>query len=105
MKESLDWMGIPWRWTFVYRRLEVRSDSYLVPLPTGPRWVLTVPVELVEHLPLKHLPRPVREGLLGATRVGGHLWPHWDVVTKGQVPEIAQLVDAILAHEPLASAT
>jgi hypothetical protein len=94
-------MGIPWRWTFVYRRDHGRSVAYVVPMLTGPRWVLTVPLEAAESLPLKQFARPVREGLLGATRVGEQLWPQWDVQTKAQVQEVAALLDFLLAPEAI----
>lgn len=101
--ETLEWMGIPWRWTFAFRRTSDRASSYLVPLPTGPRWVLTVPVEALDRLTLKQLARPVREAIQGATRVGDQLWLQWDVQTKGQVPEIVALVDVILERETVGS--
>jgi len=97
MSESLEWMGLPWRWTFVYRRQGAsdRLHGYMVPLPTGPRWVLSVSQDVVEHLSFKSMPRPVREAFTSATRVGSQLWPQWDVQTKAQVLEVAGVLESV----------
>ena len=105
IRESLEWMGVPWRWTFVYRRegLASRSDAYLVPFPAGPRWVLAVPTEIAAHLPLRALPRIVRDAFASATRVGSQVWPQWDIQTKAQVQEVAGVLDAIASGEAVSA--
>lgn len=103
VRETLDWMGIPWRWTFVYKREHARCVAYLIPMSTGPRWVLTVPLDVAGGLPLKQFARPVREGLVAATRVGAQLWPQWDVQTKAQVQEVAVLLECLLASESVSA--
>lgn len=98
-RESLQWKGIPWRWTFVYTRPNSAFEAYLVPIPAAPRLVLTVPAgEALPYLD-RHTPRTIRDAFVSAVRVGPNLWPGWDLTLRAQVDEIAEFLDRVASAD------
>lgn len=93
--ERLEWKGVPWRWTFVYARLQSPVEAYLVPLPSAPRLVITIPASAIGPFVDRRAPRVIRDALLNAVRVGENLWPGWDLTVRAHVVELSDLLDRL----------
>lgn len=100
--ERLVWKGIPWRWTFVYTCRLSPIEAYLVPLPTAPRLVITIPASAVAPFVDRRAPRVIRDACLNAVRVGESIWPGWDLTVKAHVEELADLLDRLRRFETAA---
>jgi hypothetical protein len=100
--ESIEWRGIPWRWTMAFHR-EASAVAYLVPQPARPRIGVPLSDELVQALSLKRLSKSVRDAITFAPRVGEMLWPAWDLTSRTQIDELLGLVRR--KHELMLSPT
>ncbi|MBX3360337.1 MAG: hypothetical protein KF912_13335 [Phycisphaeraceae bacterium] len=104
--ERLEWKGIPWRWTFVYNSPIPNISAFLVPLPTSPRVVLTLPGTLAAQLATRQSPRILRDAISAAVGVGGNLWPTWDIETRSRADELAEALgmirDSVMANAEVA---
>ncbi len=89
--ESIEWRGIPWRWTLAFN-VESTALAYLVPQPARPRLALPLPEEIVQALPLRRATKAVRDAITFAPRVGGILWPAWDLQSRPQIEELCGLI-------------
>jgi hypothetical protein len=88
-KEDLAWLGIPWRWSLVYRQPgEPLAAAYLVPQPVKPRLAVPVEMEFVLTAPTRKLSKFIREGLVHCPEVGGIRWASWELLAKNQIDEI-----------------
>jgi hypothetical protein len=85
-QEHIEWCGV-WKWCLVVRAQE-RPLAFIIPDPARLVLALLVPDELITKLPLKKIPRFVRDGLAHAPLVDGVRWARWDVQSKAQVDEI-----------------
>jgi hypothetical protein len=94
LREEVDWLGLPWRWTLVYRLggNDSRAFGYLVPNPGGPQIAVPLPREVVEALPARRMKRPVRDGIAQARIVGGVHWPVWDLSSRAQLDDVLDVV-------------
>ena len=92
VREEVAWQGV-WRWTFTFVASidGVRPWAYLVPDPTKLRLSIPVPASMMTDMPVKKLPKFVRDGLLHAPLVGQIKWPMWELQGKGQVDDILEL--------------
>ncbi len=98
--EGVAWCGV-WKWTLVFQTEgEARPWAYLVPDPSRLVLALVLPDEMITTLPLKKLPRFVRDGLAHAPVVDGFRWAKWEVLGKAQADEIL----VVCEHRPRASA-
>lgn len=102
--ESLEWQGIPWRWTLVFRTDtdETRPAAYLIPGANAPIMCVPAASDALTRIPVKKLSRFVREGLVRATDVGGTKWPTWELQNRTQLEDIVKLVEfklTLLADE------
>lgn len=102
VREVIEWRGVPWRWTLAYY-VETSPLVFLVPQPNRPRIALPLGDELARSLPLKRASKVVRDAITFAPRVGGVLWPAWDLTTRALTEEIAGLVQR--KHELMLSPT
>lgn len=96
IKEEIRWLGIPWRWTFVYRTEHEsvgRATAYLIPEPAKPTIAVPMSAESLENLPARKFSRAVRDVLLHAPEVAGVRWPLWELQSKSQLEEIVRLVE------------
>jgi hypothetical protein len=93
VRESISWQGIPWRWTVTFRRAGVTEPAFafLIPQPGKPQLCVPLPCEILPALPPKSTSRPIRDAITFASRVGGVLWPQWEVTTKTQLEPIIEL--------------
>jgi len=101
VEEALSWRGIPWRWTFGYS-LEGEGDrpfAYLVPSPVKPIFAMPFNAAQCRNL---HASRAVMDSLVVATRVGGVLWPQWELSSRTLVEELLTTArkrcELLLAH-------
>lgn len=100
--ESIEWRGIPWRWTLAFH-VEGSPLAYLVPQPARPRIGVALNDEFVQALSLKRVSKAVRDTITFAPRVGEVLWPAWELVSRTQIEELIGLVRR--KHELLLSPT
>ena len=96
--ESLKWMGVPWSWSLVYCGAgESQGWAFLIPEPGRLQVAISLPAERLGEIPVKRLPRFVRDGLMQTQVVGRGCWPTWAVSTTAQVDEIVRLVQGFRA--------
>lgn len=95
------WMGLPWRWTLVYRE-DDRDAIYVIPDPECPRVAMQIGVNTLAEGDLRKLARPVREGLARARVVGSSVWAEWDLATPGMVSNLDELVTRLWREAALA---
>lgn len=99
VRESLSWVGLPWRWTFVYRRRgdQRRPIAYLVPNPEGPELAIPLADRMIADLGFRKLPRFVREGIIAAVYVNGVHWASWELASQTVLDELLSLVRRCLS--------
>lgn len=92
-KHTLVWLGLPWRWAFVYTSGgESPALVYHVPDPRGSRLCIPVPVAGEGVPDMKALTKPVRTRLEQAAIIAGYIWPEW---TSAEFDAVA--LEALLA--------
>lgn len=92
-KEELAWLGVPWRWSLVYRLPgESLSSAYLVPQPLKPRIAVPVEMDFVLSAPTRKLSKFIREGLVHCPEVGGYKWATWELLAKSQLEEVIEFM-------------
>ncbi len=94
-QETVEWQGVSWRWSLVYRTPgdAERPWAYLVPDPTMPRIAAPITSEMIGSLPINRLKKHVTEGLVAARRVGQTHWAVWDVNSKQAVEDVLDLLE------------
>jgi hypothetical protein len=116
VSETLSWLGVPWRWSFVYTLEEsaqtaesphaaVRAHplAYMIPDPQKPQVAVPMSGQLVEALPMRRLKRFARDGIVHCRIVGEVYWPSWDFSARTQLDEIMDLV--VRKHRMVAALT
>lgn len=103
--ESIEWRGVPWRWSFVYR---IEGDgerpwAYLVPQPGRPVLALPLDTSLAGSSTVRKMSRGVRDTILFSTQVAGVFWPQWELNSRTQLEEVLSL--AKRKHEKLLQPT
>lgn len=98
VRESVEWAGIPMRWSFVYRiKGQERALAYLVPDPTKPTLVLPLTLSDIEAILAKRIPKFVHQSIIHAAEVDGVRWAQWFLTSLPQVRELSRLVACKLA--------
>ncbi|MCC6427906.1 MAG: hypothetical protein IT435_13935 [Phycisphaerales bacterium] len=95
IKESIAWLGLPWRWSLEYR-LPLDPDrawAVLVMQPNKPAIAIPLPAGVLSRMTLSKLPRAIRDGLRATPSVAGIYWPCWECPGKTQVDEVMQVVE------------
>ena len=95
---EIRWLGVPWRWSLVYR---LKGDpeavlAYLVPEPGRPQICVPLEYEDLEKITPRRLSRTVRDGIVFAAEVGATRWASWELQSESQADEILSLVRAKL---------
>jgi len=91
--ESVQWRGV-WHWTLVYSASATEPGlAYIIPEPAKPRLCIPFPESQLGDLPLKRLPKLVRDVLTAAPAVAGTRWPVWEIQNKAQVSEVLTLLE------------
>lgn len=118
-RETLQWLGQPWGWTFVYAPAgrsqpkpaessaasdpdsdpdpvasHARSEGavlYIVPQSPQPILAASIPLEQAKSLAGEGARFALREGMLAGCQVGLRRWAFWLVGTKALAEEIATL--------------
>lgn len=92
--ESIEWQGVPWRWTWVYRsKGQAMPLAYLVPDPEHPQIAAPLSAAMVETIGLARLKRYARDGIAVSRQVAGVHWPSWEITLKSQLDEVMDLVE------------
>lgn len=95
---SVEWVGIPWRWSLVFRVREIeRVLAYVIPCPERPVFVMPLTNGDLAVILVKRTPKYICDGILRAAEVGGVRWAQWDIAASNQVRELAQLAERRLA--------
>lgn len=103
-KEDLTWLGVPWRWSLVYRQAgETLAAAYLIPQPLKPRIAIPVGMEFVLSAPTRKLSKYIREGLVHCPEVGAVRWASWELLAKSQLEEVIEFM-ALRRQAALANA-
>lgn len=108
VSETLQWQGVPWRWTLVYRfggetdSSGAKAVAYLIPDPQRIQICVPLSGEQIETCGVKKLKRPIRDGVLHSRSVAGVWWPTWDLPSKSALDEVLELVER--KHKNLAVA-
>ncbi len=105
VREQLSWMGIPWRWTLVYKLRGQRGHAlaYLIMDPTTPRVCVPLTGEQVCALELSSLSKAQEDALLDGTKVGTQLWASFEVGQDCAPEEIMRFLEAAQAEPICAS--
>lgn len=90
VQESIEWRGIPWRWTLAYS-VEGRALAYLIPKPGRPQMAIPLADDLRAALDLRKASKPIRDAIVFAARVGDVSWPAWDLQNRAQIDELVAL--------------
>jgi hypothetical protein len=91
--ERVTWLGIPWRWTLAYG-VDGSGDrpwAYLVPQPGKPLLALPMNADMVKALPMRRLPKFIRDVIAFSPRVAGVHWLQWELTGRGMVDEVLSL--------------
>ena len=94
IEETIDWHGLPWRWSSRFDIVGVTGDRgwvYLVPDPNGPRLSIPLTEEMVEKLPKTRLKKHVREGIDHAKCIGDVRWTDWEITGKAQLDDLLKI--------------
>lgn len=96
--ESLEWLGVPWRWTLCYRVAgDPRPVGYLVPQPARPLAAACLTHDMIAALPGKKLSKAMRESLIAGAAVDEDRWVQWELGGRVPLDEITQVVEALIA--------
>lgn len=103
VSERLEWLGLPWRWAFVYTRGDEQPPlAYLVPQTGRPQLVIPMPEDVILGLTGKRIAKTLRDGLIFANEVSGIRWPQWELTSKSQAEELLTLVKLRVRPAPAA---
>jgi len=96
--ESVEWLGLPWRWTLTFSRgRDEPALGYLVPIPEAPRIAVPLPHEVVLAIEPKGVSRAIRDEILACTHVAGVYWPSWELTSRSVLDEVMRLLALKLA--------
>jgi hypothetical protein len=92
--ESVEWLGVPWRWTLVYRSESdaERPLAYLVPEPARPQLAIPMTVPMIRSLPARRLKKFVRDAIVFSRAVADVHWPTWELTARPQLDDVLDLV-------------
>ncbi len=98
---AIEWRGIAWRWTLVYRRAgDEEPWAYVIPSERCPILTFPAPANPLPPSDLKRMPRFIRESVLHAPRVGQVCWIESPVETPSQVQELDRFLAMITEAQP-----
>ena len=94
VREDLEWMGLPWRWTMVYRCPDdpTQAWAYLIPHREKPLIATPLSQDMIDALPMSRLRKFIREGLDSGRMVAGTRWVAWDVTNKTHLDLVIELL-------------
>lgn len=101
-KATVEWRGVPWRWTGVFRRSgETEPWAYFVPSHEAPVLAMPVPADLLtQHTDSQAIPRGLRDAIERAPLVGQIRWAEWPVTSEAVLDELIGLIDRICEPYP-----
>jgi len=94
VSEELEWMGLPWRWTMVFRAEgdAEHALAYLIPHREKPILALPLTDAQVAALPTSRLRKFIREGIEHGRRVGDTRWVAYEVTNKTHLELVLELI-------------
>jgi len=94
VRENIEWMGLPWRWTLVYRCPHDPTQAWAYIIPHRDKPIIATPLshEMVGALPTSRLRKFIREGLDHSHDVAGTCWVAWEVTNKTHLELVLELL-------------
>jgi hypothetical protein len=97
VQKTILWYGDAWKWTLQYNLLDAKGHrldtvAYLVPKADGPLICVPFADDQIERLPMRRLPKIVREGIRAAKCA---LSTHWATWQPSQASEAVQLTELV----------
>lgn len=96
---QLQWQGISWKWSFVYRSEEgaakhpgLEQFAYLVPRPAGVIVCIPLTTEFIQALPFRRLNRYIRDGVRVAKCAVDIHWAQWTPMAMTEVEHLHDLI-------------
>jgi len=104
LRPTVQWRGV-WHWTIVFAHPgdPDPAAAYLIPDPIRPRLCIPFPEAAIADLPVKRLPKSVRDGLAHAPIVAGVRWPVWDIQNKAHTEELLSLLEFVPDARPVST--
>jgi len=101
LKESVEWLGVSWKWSLSYRGhpRDVQACAFVVPQPDNPRVCMPIADGDVDRLGISDISKSARERVVFAPLVGPVRWPEWEITSRSTVDEVVGLVRAKLSLE------
>lgn len=107
--EEAVWLGVPWKWTLVYRRQTLPDAGTPAPLATALAFIIPQPARPQLCIPVQGREATAQRGsaIVTAVRhavgksvlVGNIRWPSWDLTGKGQIEAALELLRERVASE------
>lgn len=93
-KEEMEWHGVPWRWTLVYRCPgdPTKALAYLAPTIGHPQIAVPLTEEIAKGLPTDRIKKFIRDGIENGRHVGTMIWASWEI---GGLPELEAVMDLV----------
>jgi len=94
VSEELEWMGLPWRWTLVYRCPQDPTQAWAYLIPHREKPIIATPLteDMFSALPMSRLRKFVRESLDRSRHVAGIHWVAWEVTNKTHLELVLELL-------------
>lgn len=95
VREDIQWMGLPWRWTLVYRYPgdSTHAWAYLIPHRDSPILATPLTTKMIESFPMSRLKKYIREGLDHGQSVADMHWVAWKVTNKTHLELVLDLLN------------
>ncbi len=94
VKEEMEWQGVPWRWTLVYRSPgdPTKALAYLAATIGKPQIAVPLTADMADGLPHDRLKKFVRDGVENGRRVGTVIWASWEIGSLSDLEAVLDLV-------------
>lgn len=92
--EQLEWMGLPWRWTLVYRCPGDPTQAWAYIIPHRDKPIIACPLTegMIGSFPMPRIRKFVRDGLDHAHSIDGVRWVAWEVTNKTHLELVLELL-------------
>lgn len=97
VQKSLIWYGAAWKWTVQYvirdaKGRDLDTLCYIVPRVDAPMLCVPLTDAQIARLPMKRLPKLVRDGVRGAKCAVSMHWATWTPTLQAEVTQLVELL-------------
>lgn len=89
-RASVRWKGVPWRWSVIVTH--DGREIVIVPDPEAPRLAVRLEAGFFDDRPVEKMPKPARDMLQAAVRVGEVVWTEWSLASAGSAAAALELL-------------